>query len=51
MITHRLGSIDGVDRVLVIDQGHLVQDGTPQSLKHEEGLLKDLWQTQSSMYA
>ena len=50
MITHRLGSINGVDRVLVIDKGTLVQDGTPTHLKTVDGLFKELWQLQSTMY-
>lgn len=51
MITHRLGSINGVDRVLVIDNGRLVQDGTPAHLKAVEGMFQELWRIQSAMYA
>lgn len=50
MITHRLGSINGVDRVLVLDNGELVQDDTPDKLKNTEGVFKQLWQIQSGMY-
>ena len=50
MITHRLGSINSVDRVLVIDQGSLVQDGDPTILKQETGVFKELWLTQAAMY-
>ncbi|MUG31227.1 ABC transporter ATP-binding protein [Psychrobacter sanguinis] len=50
MITHRLGSINGVDRVLVIDKGRLVQDDTPASLKNRAGVFQELWCLQSSLY-
>ncbi len=50
MITHRLGSINGVDRVLVLDNGVLVQDDTPDNLKNTEGVFKQLWELQSGMY-
>lgn len=50
MITHRLGSINGVDRVLVIDKGRMVQDDTPDNLKNTEGVFQDLWRLQSDLY-
>lgn len=50
MITHRLGSINGVDRVLVIDKGVLVQDDSPERLKKIDGIFKELWSIQSNMY-
>ena len=50
MITHRLGSINSVDRVLVIDKGVLVQDDSPENLKTMDGVFKELWSIQSSMY-
>ena len=50
MITHRLGSINSVDRVLVIDKGVLVQDDSPENLKIMDGVFKELWSIQSSMY-
>lgn len=50
MITHRLGSINSVDRVLVIDKGVLVQDDTPEKLKNIDGVFQELWRLQSSMY-
>ena len=50
MITHRLGSINGVDRVLVLDKGYLVQDDIPDNLKNTEGVFKQLWDIQFAMY-
>lgn len=50
MITHRLGSVNGVDRILVIDEGRLVQDDTPIKLKNSPGVFKELWRTQADMY-
>lgn len=50
MVTHRLGSVNNTDRVLVFDQGKLVQDDTPNKLKTVDGLFKDLWNLQANMY-
>ncbi|WP_276670297.1 amino acid ABC transporter ATP-binding/permease protein [Schaalia cardiffensis] len=41
-ITHRLDVIDEVDRVVVIDGGRVVQDGTPGELWAVEGPLRTL---------
>lgn len=50
MVTHRLGSVNNTDRVLVFDQGQLVQNNTPNELKNTDGLFKDLWNLQANMY-
>ncbi len=40
---HRLHLLSLFDRVLVIDQGHLVQDGPFETLVREPGLFRTLW--------
>lgn len=42
MVTHRLDQLDRMDRVLVLDQGKLVQQGTFAELKAQPGLLAQM---------
>jgi ATP-binding cassette subfamily B protein len=42
-ITHQLETIQGMDRVLVMKEGRVVQDGKPSELMSDEGLYKDLY--------
>jgi len=46
VIAHRLSTILAADRILVFDQGRLVQQGTHESLLGDGGLYKELYQTQ-----
>jgi ATP-binding cassette, subfamily B, bacterial len=46
VIAHRLSTLLHMDRILVFDQGVIVQDGTHAELLSEEGLYKTLWDTQ-----
>jgi ABC-type multidrug transport system fused ATPase/permease subunit len=45
-ITHQFNSIRDVDRVVVLDRGRIVQDGTPEALWQREGLYHTLQQLQ-----
>jgi ABC-type bacteriocin/lantibiotic exporter with double-glycine peptidase domain len=45
-IAHRLSTITSVDRVIVLDQGQVVQDGTFAGLMETPGLFRDLAQRQ-----
>lgn len=47
IIAHRLATMTLTDRLLVFDDGNIVQDGTHDQLIHEEGLYANLWQAQS----
>ena len=46
IIAHRLSTIKSADRVLVLEEGEIVQDGTHKDLLNQEGVYKDLWQLQ-----
>jgi len=46
VIAHRLSTVLGADRVVVIDGGGIVQEGTHQALMAEEGLYKRLVERQ-----
>ena len=42
-IAHRLSTLTMMDRIIVIDNGHVIQDGSHQELLAKDGLYKDLW--------
>ena len=44
MISHQLSVAATCDRVLVMDKGEIVQEGTHQYLVKEIGLYKKLWE-------
>lgn len=46
VIAHRLSTLSNMDRILVFDQGKIVQDGSHANLLKTEGLYKTLWETQ-----
>lgn len=50
LITHRLGSVLMADRVLVMKQGRLIEDGTHAELLSRGGEYAELWQLQASQY-
>jgi ATP-binding cassette subfamily B protein len=42
IIAHRLSTLDVADRVLVVDGGRIVQDGTPEELRNTAGAFRRL---------
>ncbi len=46
-IAHRLSTLREMDRIVVLDKGKIVEDGTPESLKNESGLYARLWAHQA----
>ena len=51
IIAHRLTTLMQADRILVFDDGRIVQSGTHETLVGTEGLYGRLWQIQSSLEA
>ncbi|CAN5629781.1 ABC transporter ATP-binding protein [soil metagenome] len=47
VIAHRLSTIHHMDRILVIDRGKIVEDGTHHKLLKQKGLYARLWAHQS----
>lgn len=46
-IAHRLSTIAQMDRIIVLDQGHIVEEGTHAALLSKGGLYARFWQRQS----
>ena len=46
VIAHRLSTLLGMDRILVFDQGEIIEDGTHRELFEKGGTYKTLWDTQ-----
>ncbi|MFI4918321.1 MAG: ABC transporter ATP-binding protein [Legionellales bacterium] len=46
VIAHRLSTLLHMDRILVFDSGHIVEDGTHAQLLKHGGLYKTLWDAQ-----
>lgn len=50
LTTHRMGITLQFDRVIVLNQGRIVQDGSPQQLLQIEGLFKEMFESQGQIY-
>lgn len=46
-IAHRLSTIAQMDRIVVMDQGQVVEDGSHEELLEEQGVYASLWARQS----
>jgi ATP-binding cassette subfamily B protein len=46
-VAHRLSTLRKMDRILVIDQGQIVEDGTHDTLTQSGGLYAKLWEHQA----
>ena len=51
VIAHRLASVVNADQILVIDNGHLVEEGTHTELLTNDGPYARLWQSQAELAA
>jgi ATP-binding cassette subfamily B protein len=47
VIAHRLSTIQRMDRIIVIDNGKIVQEGSHKSLLDQQGIYSKLWAHQS----
>jgi ABC-type multidrug transport system fused ATPase/permease subunit len=46
-IAHRLSTLSRMDRIIVMDEGRIVEDGSHEELLSLNGIYKHLWETQS----
>ncbi|MFJ3600844.1 MULTISPECIES: hypothetical protein [unclassified Streptomyces] len=49
LLTHRLTNVAVADRIVVLDQGRIVQEGTYAQLTQQTGLFRTLWELQRRM--
>lgn len=49
-IAHRLSTLQQMDRIIVMDQGRIVEDGTHSTLIAQNGTYADLWAHQTGGY-
>ena len=47
MVAHRLSTVANLDRIVVMDDGEIVAQGSHKDLVAQEGLYKTLWQKQT----
>ncbi|MBT3200957.1 MAG: ABC transporter ATP-binding protein [Phycisphaerales bacterium] len=49
VIAHRLSTLMHADRIIVVEDGRIVQEGTHESLVDVEGLYRRLWRVQNEL--
>ncbi len=47
VIAHRLSTIQNADRIIVLNEGSIIESGTHESLLKKEGLYSNLWSVQA----
>lgn len=45
-VAHRLSTVARFDRIIVLRNGHIVEDGPPDTLRHAGGTFQRLWEAQ-----
>ena len=49
VIAHRLSTVRGADRIITIDRGHLLEDGTHENLVRQGGRYAQLERLQAGL--
>lgn len=50
VVAHKLSTLSSMDRILVFDQGKIIDDGSPQELLSKDGPYKSLWLAQQNIF-
>lgn len=50
LVTHRLASVQQVDRILVLDKGGIIEDGSHAALMQKRGLYSRMYESQARWY-
>ena len=50
MISHRLSHVRSMDRIMVMDKGRVIEDGTHETLMQYNGVYKVLYASQAKKY-
>ena len=51
LITHRLVGLENVDKIMVMEHGHVVGSGTQAELLERGGVFRRLWEFQNRIFA
>jgi ABC-type multidrug transport system fused ATPase/permease subunit len=46
VVTHHIHSTTSFDKVVVLDHGNLVEWGTPEELRRDSVIFKELWENE-----
>lgn len=50
LVSHRFSSVRAADRIIVLDQGRIVEEGSHEQLMHADGLYAELFSIQAAGY-
>jgi ATP-binding cassette, subfamily B, bacterial len=50
-IAHRLSTLSGFDRIIMLVDGHIVEDGHPVDLRRRGGTFDVLWRLQAEGFS
>jgi ATP-binding cassette, subfamily B, bacterial len=49
IISHRISTLSEADRILVLENGHITQNGSHEELVNQEGLYRRIWTIQNAL--